>query len=233
MIIEISPKKVLIKLLQFISVLLILNIFTIISIYALGRGTAFGIVPFFNFNKETNIPTFYSSLTLLAASILLILIAMYHKRKKDAYVGWFGLGVIFSFLSIDEMTGLHERFIIPVQSLAGTTGGLLHYAWVIPYGIFLIILSILYFRFLLALPKKTRFLFILSAVIFVSGAIGFELFEGQLFFHEGRNVTYAVLYTFEELFEKIGVAVFIYALLSYIANNIQELKFRLGPHQKK
>ena len=38
-----------------------------------------------------------------------------------------------------------------------------------------------------------------------------------------ENLTYALLYTGEELLEMIGIATFNYALLSYLANHLPDL----------
>lgn len=67
-------------------------------------------------------------------------------------------------------------------------------------------------------------LFILSGVIFVSGAIGFELLGGwQDDMHGRNNLLFCVLYTCEELFEMFGVVIFIYTLLSYITSEFGSL----------
>ena len=71
------------------------------------------------------------------------------------------------------------------------------------------------------LPKQTLFLFILSAVIFVSGAIGFEMLAGWQAELNGReNLLHCLLYTCEEVLEMLGVVMFIYALLAFIAREI-------------
>ena len=127
-----------------------------------------------------------------------------------------GLAVIFLFLSIDEISSIHERLTKLVRALLDTSG-LLFSAWVIPYGLAVIVFVAAYLRFLIRLPKKIMFLFVVSGMIFVLGAVGIELLEGHHYeLHGSADVTFAVFYTIEEFMEMFGIALFIYTLLSYI-----------------
>lgn len=185
------------------------------------------LVGVFDFNTEMNIPTYFSALILLCASLILFSIVMINKRQRSPYFYWLGLAIVFLFLSFDEITAIHEQFLFPTQKLLNASG-YLYFAWVIPYGIFTIILGVIYFKFLLRLPKTTLLLFILSAFIFISGAIGLELFEAKHYELYGlNNITYILLYTVEELFEMLGTTIFIYALLSYAENQFGQYIFRI------
>ena len=60
-------------------------------------------------------------------------------------------------------------------------------------------------------------LFVLSGAVYVGGALGFELLGGWYASSEGvGNIQYAIITTFEELFEMLGIVFFIYSLLTYI-----------------
>jgi hypothetical protein len=89
---------------------------------------------------------------------------------------------------------------------------------VLPIGAAVAFLGIAYLRFLSALPDRTRRFFLLSGIVYVAGAIGFELPEGMYRTAVGANVTvaYGFLTVFEETFEMIGIVVFIYALMDFI-----------------
>jgi hypothetical protein len=102
--------------------------------------------------------------------------------------------------------------------------GFLRYAWVIPYFVIVAGLVLFLYNFLLRLPSKTRNLFILSGLIFVSGAIGLELLEGYYDSLLGTNYYTVVLYTIEEAMEMVGVIIFIYALLNYLSENQEKVK---------
>lgn len=102
-----------------------------------------GLIPLFRFSNEANVPTLYSSFALLFSSILLTIIAIAHRKNGSAYLWWLGLAMIFLFLSIDEIASIHELLGKPVRESLGTSG-LLFYAWLIPYGIALIVFVVTY-----------------------------------------------------------------------------------------
>ena len=213
---EICPKVVFKKLFCLIVILLFLNILGLISKFYFGHDHVYGLVSLFDFDTEQNIPTFYSATAILCSSLLLFFITFTHKSNGCRYLGWMGLAVIFLFLSIDEISSIHERLTKLVRAFLDTSG-LLFSAWVIPYGLVVIIFVAAYLRFLIRLPKNIMFLFVLSGMIFVLGAIGLELLEGNHYeLYGSADVTFAVFYTIEEFMEMLGIALFIYTLLSYI-----------------
>ncbi|MBN1877062.1 MAG: hypothetical protein JXA33_22760 [Anaerolineae bacterium] len=231
--IEIHPPKILIKLLYLILGLLLANVIVILAqlyiAYDYIRWLPIQtLLRLFDFSMEMNIPTLYSSFALVIAGVLLAVIASLHQRQGESYLPWVGLALIFLFLSVDELAGIHEILTEFVRESLNTSG-LLFYAWVIPYGIALIAFVGIYFRFILRLPRKTMVLFVASGAIFVIGAIGFELLGGRyadLYGVSRANsnyLTYAFFYTCEELFEMLGIVVFIYALLSYITGQFKYL----------
>jgi len=67
----------------------------------------------------------------------------------------------------------------------------------------------------------------LSAGLYLSGAIGFEMLGGKSFEVNGLSFTYRVLYTMEETLEMIGLAVFIYTLNWYISIKRQKVSIVL------
>ncbi len=213
---EIKPEEALKKLLYLILALLLLNILGLISKFYFEHDHVYGLVPIFDFDTEKNIPTFYSAVALLFASFLLFFITIVRKNNGLAYLGWSGLAVIFLFLSIDEITSLHERLIRPVRETLDTSG-LLFSAWVIPYGLAVLFFVAVYFKFLMRLPKQVMFLFVVSGGIYVSGALGMELLEGYYYDQHGEiDLTFAIFYTIQEFLEMLGVALFIYGILTYM-----------------
>jgi len=94
----------------------------------------------------------------------------------------------------------------------------LNHTWIIPGSVTVLIFGLLFLRFVLNLPQKTRYLFIIAGVIFVMGAIGFE-YVAREYWERGyslRSMTYAAISTVEEFLEMIGVVIFIYALIDYM-----------------
>ncbi len=224
--ITLKPVKILKVLLLIIFVLLVMNFIDIVSTYYFNNKHFFGLKKLiinldFNLNNEYNIPTYYAVFTMLFSSMLLGTIALLKKNERNEYYYWIGLSILFLFLSMDELFSIHEAIIIPTREYL-TTSGLFYFAWIIPYGIALILFVLLYIRFIFRLPKRTRYLFILSGVIFISGAVGIEMFEGKAVELYGReNIIFAIYYTFEEMLEMLGIAIFIYALISHIGDSIK------------
>ena len=224
--IEIHPKKVFAYLLVVITVLLFANILGIVSKYYFGHNSVYGLVKLFDFDTEKNIPTFYSAMALFLVSVLLQFIGFAHKKLKSSYLPWLGLAIIFLFLSVDEFVSIHERFTAPVSKLLITSGQVYPAAWAIPYGVALIVLIVVYFKFLMDLPTKIRNLFLLSGIIFVTGAIVLEYIgAGHVKLYGEDNLVFTVLYTCEEFLEMLGIVFFIYTLLSYMVIQSHSLTF--------
>lgn len=220
---EIHAKNIFINLLYIIFILLFANVVGIVTKLYFGHGRIYGLFQLFDFNSEKNIPTLYSSFILITASILLSFIASTHKRLGSSYFYWLGLAIVFLFLSIDETVMIHEHLTVPVRQLLNTSG-LFRYAWVIPYGIGLVMFVIIYLKFLISLPKTIMILFVVSGTTFVLGAMGFEMLGGWYHGLYGReNLAYSFIYTCEEFFEMLGVAMFIYTLLLYITSQFKFL----------
>lgn len=193
----------------------------------------YGFVPLFDLNHERNIPTFYSTFALIAASILLFFITCARKNLKLSYAYWFALAFIFLFLSIDEMCSIHEQ-LGPIFRKFFNASGVFYHAWVIPYSIALFCFFIIYLRFLFHLPKNIMFLFLFSGIVFATGVIGFEMLGGmQKELFGAEDALYVFYYTCEELFEMIGIAIFNYALLLYIANHFDLITIETNGNKKE
>lgn len=180
---------------------------------------------------EMNIPAFFSSLILLAASFILAVIAVFKRKQCDSYtMEWIALSVGFLFMSFDELVSVHERMIEPTREMLGNESlGIFYFAWVIPMGILVLSLAILFFRFWWDLPKKTKIFFLIAAVIYLGGAVGFELIESKHCEIYGKdNLIYIILTTTEESLEMFGVIFFIKSLLTYITETFGEVQLQLN-----
>lgn len=227
MIIEIIPKKILFTLLFIITFLLFANLLGIVSRIYFDHDYVYGLVDLFDFNAEQNIPTFYSAMALFFTSNLLLFISNLQRKTQNPYILWIILSIIFLFLSVDEISSIHERLNFLTRDLLGTSG-FLYYAWVIPYAIVLCVFLSVYLKFLLLLPRKIMMLFLLSGAVFVSGAIGLEMVGGwQAQLHGSQGILYSILYTCEEFLEMLGIVFFIYTLLAYILIQYKQLEITL------
>lgn len=228
MTIHIKPKAFLKKTTLFISLLLIFNLIDIWLRIYLGETGALSILSmYFNFNEESSIPTLYSFIVLFTSAILLLLISIKSKGNIVKSYMWLSLAFIFVFLAIDEVLQIHEKLSWAVQNRLNTKG-IFWFAWVIPYFIGTLTVFLVYARFLMGLEKRIRNLFILSGVIFVVGAIGFELIESNIHYTTGKlSLKYYLLASGEEFMEMFGINLFIYALLSHIKIDSDSINIKL------
>lgn len=122
-------------------------------------------------------------------------------------------------MSIDKCVQVHEHLgDILRPKLSSDLSGFLYWSWVIVYGFLFFVVCIYMLRFVLNLSAYTMKMFFLSAFLFVSGARGPELPKGYFLKCYGINHIYnRILYCIEELLEMVGVSIFIYALLDYLA----------------
>ena len=140
--IKISPPNSLIVLLCMVGFLVLTNIAGIVAKFAFGQESLFGLIGLFDLHSERNIPTLFSSLQLILAGLLLLLIGSKHQSNGEKYIAWIVLAAIFLFLAIDETAVIHERLGDPMRTVLNP-GGLFYFPWVIPYGIALFIYALL------------------------------------------------------------------------------------------
>ena len=180
------------------------------------------LLDLFSVNLESSIPTWYTVVLLFASALLLGVIAWASWRSKDRLrYYWAGLSILFAYLSIDEGAAIHEIFSDPLQTIFHSTG-YFSFGWEIIAIPLLLLFSVLYLPFVFQLAPHSRYLFVASGLVYVAGALIFEAVSANRWFLD-RGITFAYLAigTVEELFEMLGVVLFIYALLAYIAANLQ------------
>ncbi len=176
-----------------------------------------GLGRLLSMGNELSLPTWYAVILLFVASQLLAMIALVTRTKK-AY--WWALSGVFLFLSMDEGAAIHEMGnAFPTRLLLGESslfGQLLHYSWMVVYTVLLCVLVLIFWRFLQALDRRARWLFVFSAFVFVGGALGFESLGSLVAARGGEfNTLYNFLVVIEETLELLGVSLFIYALADY------------------
>jgi len=163
----------------------------------------------FDLDEEQSFGTWFSSLILLFAAIILLVHAQNVRRRKQSMaLAWWFLGAGFCLLSIDEIVGMHESLNTATEI-----------SWAIPGAIAAALIGLIYIPFLLHLPGTTMWLFIVSGALYLGGAIGVELLtesfaEEDLLDTLGYNLTTLV----EEGMEMSGVVLFIRTLLQHINN---------------
>ncbi len=191
----------------------------------------------FYLDEEANIPTWYQSSTLLLCALRIRYIAWVKQSQGQPYVThWRVLSIIFAFLSLDELASIHEMAARSIREGLGT-GGFFYQGWVLPGLIFVGLVTVAYTPFVFSHRGRTRWLLILSAVLYVGGALGLEMVGGYIIDKKGpetistttipekagqpsddqikniQSTTYVLVMTTEEFLEMMGVLVFMYTLL--------------------
>ncbi len=195
-----------------------------------GYDVAMGMIPLFDLNAEANIPTFFSTLLLLSASGLLVVNAsIYAKHDRWFVKYWLFLAALFAFLAVDEFSSLHERLSGPVRESLGT-GGVLYFAWVIPYAVLVLGAGIVLLRFILRIDRSIAVGFVVAGTVFILGAAGMEMLGGEEAAAAGqRTVLFVLFATVEEILEMSGVIVFIHFILKDIFSRVNRLTLGLVP----
>lgn len=222
--ISLTPKKVTLFVTLIALSLTGAHLFGLVIRYFLSHNNLFGLIPLFDIRQENNIPTWYSSWSLLFCALLLGLITVAKKTEGDRYVVyWAVLALAFVFLSLDEMASLHEKTLKPLRRVVKAEG-ILTNTWVILGAPFALAFGLLYLKFLFQLPAKIRYLFILAGATYVSGAVVLEAIDGYFQnLYKAANKWHGLVSTSEELFELTGIVIFVYALTSYLSSQVKEL----------
>ena len=168
---------------------------------------------------ERSLYTWFSQLMLAGAAVLLLDTGN-RVLPRDRLTGRYliFLGCVFILLSIDEALALHELLSSRVKGVVGVASPYLMFAWVIPAGVLCLVGLAASVPFLRRLPVRVRTLMLLSAALFLGGAIGMEMVGGKIFHDHGEDVTvlpYRLAVAVEEGLEGLGVLLFIYSILLY------------------
>ncbi|MBX7257622.1 MAG: hypothetical protein K1Y02_14775 [Candidatus Hydrogenedentes bacterium] len=232
--VDISTRRVLFVLLTITGILLALHSVGQISRLAFGHANLKGLVPLFCVEDEFNVPSFWSAILWLMSGAVSGFITLCERRAATKHVVyWAGICILCSYFALDETVQIHERLGTVMVSLVAARGGkvnaLLYYLWVVPGGLFALAVFVLYSRFLLALPRRVAVLFVVSGVLFLSGALCMELYEGTLD-AAGKYMgpLYTVCVTIEEGLEMVGVSVFVYTLLEYVATAHGQIELKVS-----
>lgn len=174
---------------------------------------------FFSLLEEGNLPTYFSALCLLTAGLLSLLTATADHAQQKA--GWLGLGLGFTYLSIDEAAQIHDAIInYAVNSAFGAfETSAFYYGWVVAAMCAVSVFAILYLGFLSRLPRNFAAMLIVSGIVYIGGAVGMEMIEahfkvtGHTFssWFPGRDLV-------EELAEMLGIILFIHTVMRYLTH---------------
>lgn len=226
--IRIDPRRTAAALFAAAVALALLHVAGMYARYVLGRDRLLGTIDTFNMNYENNVPTFFSALLLMACAGTLAVVARLPVNTASERRHWGWLAFIFAFLAFDEDAALHELWIGPIQHFFPMSGPLF-FAWVVPYGVALLVIGLLYLRFVLALPDPTRILTIVAGTLYVGGAFVLEMVGGWYLSEVsgGLDFPYAMIVGVEEFLEMCGAILFLYTLLDFLERRLAGEPVRL------
>ncbi len=197
-------------------VLLAMHLMVVVSF---AQGHEFRGAKRFYLDEEGNLPAYFSTFIIFLAAVLLSVITAFKRADKDRFFGrWLVMTLLFFGMALDEALSFHEVLIDPLRSAFGFSG-LLRFPWVLLGASFVLGFAWAYVPFLAHLSQPLRRLFLASGIVYVTGALGFEMAGGPFFeAHEagGSGIPYMVLMTIEEVLEMSGILLFIHALLRYL-----------------
>lgn len=212
-----SKRRVMLVLALCVVVLHLLNVPAVLFRHVSSLPGTDYYVTLFSVSSEGKIPTFYSGLTLLFAAGLFG-VQWTHERHQHSRLRWYwaALAVIFVLLAMDELLSVHEMATNVLRSRLGIEEGWLYHAWVIPAGVVLVVVAVVFVPFLRHLPARTRGLLLVAGAIYLSGAVVLEMAGGAHASANGYDLAYGALATIEEVLEMTGILVLLYVLLDHV-----------------
>ena len=164
----------------------------------------------FDIGAEGNIAVWFASTIWLLVGMFAALAALTADRFRKSWWLFAAVGVT---ASVDEASALHERLFVVGDRMAPYLPFDTFYNWVIPGAIIALVVGALLIRLVLALKRRVVLALILSAVVFLTGAIVIESLTGLVHRADaGMSTPYLVLMYIEETFELVAVAVAAVAL---------------------
>jgi len=225
------------------------------ALYTLGDEAFTRPLRLFDVGEERSIPTWFESMQFMLCSVLFAVVAVAKRQRSERYsLHWGVLSLILLYMSLDEVATIHETMGAELERLLHyytgfTPGGAISYFWVVPGALFVVVVVLAYLRFLVDLPRTTRWQFVFAGALFLLGALGLEMLSAQVASSSGAIASWVASSSggridqasasavptilkggqtsFEEMFEMLGLTAFIYALLAYIRSYVEDITVRV------
>jgi len=174
------------------------------------------LLKLFYLDAEQTIPAWFSSCILWSCGVGLLVISF---LEKNSSIGkyWFLIGLSLLYVSLDESISLHEYGVTITNNLAARNNielpDFLVYSWVIPASICVLILAILLIPFFVRLESQLRKALLISGMVYLSGAVGFEMIGGYAAVNSYKTL-YLVAMTVEEILEMFGAIILLHATVT-------------------
>ncbi|MHA1164456.1 MAG: hypothetical protein ACTSP0_02595 [Alphaproteobacteria bacterium] len=192
-----------------------------VYVHYFGTGTILKDLGQIALDKENCLAPYYSSILMIIAALLMAVMGQSCDNRRRQ-VQWYVLAFVFVLMSVDESASFHEVLISPLRPLFSFSS-YLHYAWIVPGSIFVLLFGLAYIRFVFAMKPQMRNRIILSGGLFVIGALGMEAIGGHFFSAGGPgNPYYIASFLIEETLEIVGLTLFATTLLKYIPQHVED-----------
>jgi hypothetical protein len=183
--------------------------------YGRGRDFVFGLTARFDMDQEWGIPSLFSGLQLLFNAGLFAVAWTATRDSAERSRMWLLLSLFFVYLSVDEVFSVHEQLIVPFRERFELPGSL-DYAWMVPYGAVVVLIGLAFFHVWRRQTMRVRAMLGLAALVYLTGAIGFDVLSEAYLARRGDNLSYALIVELEETCEMAGLIVLMQTLFSII-----------------
>lgn len=202
---------------------------------AVKREPSHELMRLFDLDAPANVSSYFSVLQLSMAAGLLWFIGSYARRRSDRHARqWLALAGIFVLVGLDEMAHLRALVEAPFRA-AFHSDGVPQDAWMLTYGLLVVLIGWAYWGLLAQLSARTRTLMIVSGALYVGAAAGFQFYGGYVLPRIGgmaaahgsfAHLALVFLVSGAKLF---GIALFIYALLGHVQSTMGRVQINIGP----
>jgi len=209
-----ADAKILLRILLGFETLLVSG-YILTHIIAPGLPWPWRLIPrFLDVDREVSIPTWFSSIQLFAAGVMVLLMVTNCVKQLKVFLVLLGLGLLF--LSMDEATAVHDNIYsgaqrLKLQSLEGRE----YLVWMVPYlCIGVMGLTVAYRPVLFAWRNFRRESAWIAAgtAVFIGGGIEIEIFTHYLY-GIAVDAKFFLAVAAEEFFEMAGVSIMLYGFM--------------------
>jgi len=161
-----------------------------------------------NLDQEAACGTWFASVLLLLAAATCFAAGSFSPNAFERR-SWLFISFLFLVLSVDEVTGVHERVGAMMRNNFDLPDWL-YFGWTIPATALVIALTAVFARFVWTRLPATRRGLVLSAAVYLGGALGAETLGSVLMRQGGwESWSYGVMTAVEEGMEMSGVILMI------------------------
>ena len=216
-VLSLHPSRIALKLMGVIALLCAIHVLAMWLYYGglfdfkAEYGLKYWQITIFDLDEEESFGTWFNSIILLFAAVLLLAHAARQKLNRDLWFPWWMiLGIGFLVLSIDEIVGMHEYL----------NSALKETSWTAVAAVGVGAVGLLFVPFFLHLPMRSKLLFLAAAILYLGGALGVERWSDQFADQDLLDTLEYNLWTaVEEVMEMAGVVLFIFALLAHMTGS--------------